>query len=73
MSTELIAAIRSHAFLNYDAGGWDYLVECWDDVEILERLDGITDTCVAIVHLAKILKTLDDYRNENQPMAGWDY
>ena len=36
--TDLIAAVRRHAINNYEQDGWDVLVECWDDGNILERI-----------------------------------
>lgn len=36
--TDLIAAVRRHAMENYERDGWDVLVECWDDGDILERI-----------------------------------
>lgn len=35
---DLIAAVRRHAINNYESDGWDVLVECWDDGDILERI-----------------------------------
>jgi hypothetical protein len=33
----MIQAIRKHAEANYNKG-WDYVVECWGDGDILEEL-----------------------------------
>jgi hypothetical protein len=33
----MIQAIRKHAEANYNKG-WDYVVECWADGDILEKL-----------------------------------
>ena len=35
---QLIQSVRRHAVDNYDCNGWDVLVECWDDGDILERI-----------------------------------
>lgn len=35
---DLIEAVKRHAVENYDCNGWDVVVECWDDVEIFERI-----------------------------------
>ena len=35
---ELIQLVRRHALDNYESNGWDVLVECWDDGDILERI-----------------------------------
>ena len=33
---EFIAYVRNHAMRNYEKNGWDYVVEAWDDGDILE-------------------------------------
>ncbi len=39
MSTqELGRAIKDHALVHYEDGGWDVVVECWDDAEIAETI-----------------------------------
>lgn len=35
---DLIEEVKRHAVENYNSNGWDVLVECWDDGEILERI-----------------------------------
>lgn len=63
---ELIAAVRRHAMDNYENDGWDYLVECWDDGDILEQIsDAKAQTPTACIkHIGDIMKTFDDYRRE---------
>ncbi len=34
----LIVAVRDHALAHYEDGGWDVIVECWDDETIAETL-----------------------------------
>jgi hypothetical protein len=34
----LINAVRKHAMDNYEQDGWDVLVECYDDWDILELI-----------------------------------
>lgn len=36
---ELVDLVKQHAIDNYEAGGWDVIVECWEDKEILDILD----------------------------------
>lgn len=33
----LVKAVKDHALAHYNDGGWDVVVECWEDAEI-ERL-----------------------------------
>ena len=35
---EMVKAVRAHAKAHYEKGGWDILVECWDDAQILEAI-----------------------------------
>jgi len=37
---ELIKAVREHAEAHYNDGGWDVIVECWDDKQIANCIDG---------------------------------
>ena len=48
-----VEEVKAHALAHYDEGGWDVIVECWDDAYIQEVLDGPggVDTilgCVAV-------------------------
>lgn len=38
MAEVLVEFIKAHALANYEAGGWDVVVECWDDAEIASHL-----------------------------------
>jgi len=33
---ELVEAIKAHAMAHYNDGGWDVVIECFDDDEIVE-------------------------------------
>lgn len=61
--SDIIDRIRQHAITHYEENGWDILVECWTDADILERIDG-KNAEEAIVHLLDILSVIDDYRTE---------
>lgn len=37
---ELVEAVKDHATKHYDAGGWDVVVETYDDAEIAEVIGG---------------------------------
>lgn len=34
----LIEAVKMHALAHYEDGGWDVVVECWEDHEIAEHI-----------------------------------
>lgn len=69
--TYLIAAIRKHAISNYNRGGWDYIVECWDDASILDAIDNCGSITAAIAKLGRIVKVKDEYRSENMLGGEW--
>ena len=46
---ELVQAVRAHAIANYNKGGWDFLVECWEDSDI-----------EALIGNSKLIEQLDD-------------
>lgn len=64
----LINAVRAHARSNYERDGWDMIVECFEDNEILEALKEETDPTPerAIEVLGDIAKTYDDRRKDVQ-------
>ena len=68
---ELIAAVRAVAFANYNKDGWDILVECWSDEEILEVIDGTKTSKASIAACRRHLRTLNDYRSEVRATADW--
>ena len=42
-AAELLTAVKDHAYKNYSKDGWDFLVECHTDEEVLEAI-GRADT-----------------------------
>ncbi len=61
---ELIAAVKAHAVAHYETGGWDFVVECWDDSEIAEVLDaaGAATEAEAIAAVARDAGLMDEQR-----------
>jgi len=39
-TTELVQQVKEYALANYEKGGWDVIVECWDDEEIASEIGG---------------------------------
>jgi len=62
MSTpvEMIPVIRKYALENYEKNGWDVLVECWEDKDILEAIGNTSSLEVAIKKIGRILKVGHD-------------
>jgi hypothetical protein len=60
----LVAAVRAHAIANYNKGGWDYIVECWEDEDIEKEIVGCRKPAGAIKKVGQCAKALGDYRDE---------
>lgn len=68
---DLIKAVKEHAQANYEADGWDYLVECYEDKDIREMIEeaGATTAEEAIKVIGEVMKVKDDYRKDIQGTA----
>lgn len=62
----LLDSIRQHAITHYEEDGWDILVECWSDDDILEVIGDSTNFEEAIITLSDTLSTINEYRQEIQ-------
>jgi len=63
--TEMVARIKSHAKANYEKGGWDVIVECYSDDDILEMISDYNTWDEAF----KFVKTLVSVWAERQDDA----
>ena len=63
---QLIQAVRRHALDNYESQGWDVLVECWDDGDILEQISNANaqTPAAAIKACLQIVSIYDERRRE---------
>jgi len=62
---QLIAAVRAHAEQHYNEGGWDFLVECWDDDYIAQEIlqgDHTLTAQQAIAVCEHVLNAMDEQR-----------
>jgi hypothetical protein len=41
----IVEAVKEHAQEHYDEGGWDVIVECWEDVDIAKVITESTLLC----------------------------
>lgn len=64
MKQDLIEAVKAHALAHYEDGGWDILVECYDDAEIAEVIGAARTPAGAIAKAAEVLGAVADYRAE---------
>ncbi len=67
---DLINAVRKHALNNYNNDGWDYLVECWEDGDILEQISDKNATTPAAA-IAACLTVVKPQNERRQEMGGW--
>jgi hypothetical protein len=52
MTNTLVDFIKAHALANYENGGWDVVVECYDDAQIAEVLGDASTEAEAIEKFA---------------------
>ncbi len=61
MSTqELVRAIKDHALVHYEDGGWDVVVECFDDAEIAETIGEAGTIAEALDAFAPLIDVWSD-------------
>jgi hypothetical protein len=56
--------VRAHALKNYGKDGWDILVECWTDDDILKAMDKAVTLREAIKNIGEILAVADSRRKD---------
>ena len=66
---DIVAAVRDHAVRNYNVGGWDYVVETYDDKELIEEIGDAATPEEAIRRIGEIVGSLDSYRRDIQAEA----
>lgn len=60
---DLIAAVKRHARENYNRGGWDIVVECYDDADLAALIGGAKTEREAIDKVADIVGIHHERRN----------
>lgn len=68
---ELIAMLRESARRNYEKDGWDFLIECWDDADILEEIGRCTTFRGAWHKCHKAVRLQDERRREISSSESW--
>ena len=63
---EVIERIRQYALNHYEIGGWDVLVEAWDDEDIWDEVKEAKNTLEAIAILKVILDVYEEKRLDIQ-------
>jgi hypothetical protein len=66
---DLVAAVRHHAIANYNSDGWDFVVECWEDEDILEHIGNAQTADAAIASIRRIVKIQAERRHDIESEA----
>lgn len=64
----LVEAVKAHAISNYEMGGWDIVVECYEDIELLEIIAeaGARTEAEAIAAVGEVVGSINEYRADIQ-------
>lgn len=62
--TTLIAEVRQYALDHYNDGGWDFIVEAWDDEAIADAIKGAKTLRGAVRKLKPIIDVYADRQAE---------
>lgn len=70
---EMIQAVRKHAYKNYEQDGWDTVIECMEDGDILELISDAkaTNSMEAINSVHKFVKLRHDHEREIASAFDW--
>lgn len=62
----LVKAVRAHALAHYEQDGWDYVIECFSDLDIARELReaGVATEQDAIEVMHTLVKLFADRRND---------
>jgi hypothetical protein len=70
MTTEaLVSFIKAHALAHYEDGGWDVIVECWDDQDIITELGGAETEAEALQAFDFLISILADRQSDARNSA----
>jgi len=64
--SELVAHVRSYAVENYNRHGWDFVVECWTDADILEARGNARTLYGVHNNIRQVVKIQDELRRDIQ-------
>ena len=70
---DMIVAVRKYAYANYEKDGWDTVIECMEDGDILELISDakVTNSIDAINAVHKFVKLRHDH--EREIASGFDF
>ncbi len=62
----LVEVVKNYACANYEMDGWDYIVECFSDEDILEAIKHAKTDKAAIRAVGRLAKELNERRKDVQ-------
>jgi len=67
----LVDAVREHAQTNYAKAGWDYVIETWEDKDIIEEIvsNNAKTPVSAIRAVGRVVKAMDSQRKDIEATA----
>lgn len=63
---EWVKRLKQYALDHYEQDGWDYLIECFNDDEIIEMIKDKPTYVDAYLEVAEVLKLKDSVRRDIQ-------
>jgi len=76
---DLVAAVKAHALAHYEDGGWDVVVETYDDAEIAKVISKARTVRGAIANFADVVDVYaereadaESYRDDEYPADQMD-
>ena len=63
---QYVLAIKAYAIAHYETDGWDYVVECYDDAQIVDIIKTARTEKGAIKTMRAHVKPRADYRADIQ-------
>lgn len=63
-TAQLVKAVKEHAVANYEQGGWDVIVECWEDAQIADHIEGAASVEEAIAKFKDLIEVWSDQQAE---------
>ena len=72
---DLVEQVKRYAGEHYNEGGWDHVVECYEDAEIRKELEEhqCTTLAEAVEKMGRILGILNDVRKDRMAAADAEY
>jgi len=68
--TKLVEAVKAFAEEHYEDGGWDVIVECWTDADILEHIGESKTIAQALATFKDLVSIWSDRQSDARIEGG---